>query len=87
ELREAVEEKVRAEHALERHESPRMRDALLDASLRVEAKTQTAIEACIYCGRPHAADEPHERRARMGDRDDKVIDVDFRPQSEREPET
>jgi uncharacterized protein with PIN domain len=85
-LRNAVEEKVGAKHALEREDTPETRDALLSATLKVEAKTQDAIEVCIHCGRAHAADEPHERRARVGDRIDNVVDVDFRQQSERDPE-
>jgi hypothetical protein len=79
ELREAVEQKVHAEQALTRKDTPDARVALLDASLRVEAKTQDAIEVCIHCGRPHTDDEPHERRARIVEHDDNVIDVDFRP--------
>ena len=55
ELRNAVEEKVGAKHALEREDTPEGREALLDATLKVEAKTQDAIEVCIHCGRAHAA--------------------------------
>lgn len=85
-LREAVEQKVHAEHALEVKDTPDARYALLDASLLVEAKTQDAIETCVYCGRAHADDEPHERRARIGEGDSNVIDVDFRPQGKKKPE-
>ncbi len=79
ELREALEQKVHAELALHREGSPQARDALLDATLRVEAKTQDAIETCHHCGRTHAAEESHERRRRVGERSDNVVDVDFRP--------
>jgi len=83
ELRHAVESKVHAEIALLHENTPDKRDALLDAALLVEAKTQDAIEVCVHCGRAHADDEPHERRARIIDTTDNVIDVDFRPQQER----
>jgi hypothetical protein len=52
ELREAVEAKAQAEHALEDDASPSARDALLAAQLDVEAKTQDAIEVCHECGDP-----------------------------------
>lgn len=68
-LREAVEVKVRAELALERRASADTRAALLDATLEVEAKTQTAIDVCHECGLPHAPDDPHAQG--------KVIKVDF----------
>jgi hypothetical protein len=82
ELREAVERKVHAEMTLHREGSLQARDALLDATLVVEAKTQDAIETCHECGRVHASDEPHERRGRVGERSDNVVDVDFRPTRE-----
>jgi hypothetical protein len=78
-LRQAVEQKVHAEIALLQENTPDKRDALLDAALSVESKTQDAIETCIHCGRPHIAEEPHERRGRVGDQNGNVIDVDFRP--------
>jgi hypothetical protein len=67
-LREAVEAKVRAEQRLAQLASPEARAELLDATLEVEARTQTAIEICHKCGREHASSEPH----------DNVIEVDFR---------
>jgi len=83
-LREAVERKMRAEMAVHREGSPQARDALLDATLEMESKTQDAIETCHQCGRAHAAEEPHERRGRVGERSDNVVDVDFRPNEERQ---
>jgi len=69
ELRNAVEEKTRAELAVERNPTPARRDALLKATLNLEERTQAAIEACHYCGRQHLPDEPHVA--------DNVIEVDF----------
>jgi hypothetical protein len=83
ELREAVEQKVHAEIALHREGSAQARDTLLDATVQVEAKTQDAIETCHHCGRAHVAEEPHERRGRVCERSDNVVDVDFRPNEER----
>ncbi len=80
ELRDAVADRVNAEHAAKEQGTPESRDVLLDATLKVEAKTQDAIEACHECGRVHASEEPHERHARVGQQHDgNVIDVDFRP--------
>jgi hypothetical protein len=70
-LRAAAEHKVRAEIAVEKSPTPERRDALLEATLRLEDRTQTAIEACHYCGRSHLADEPHTPAR------DNVIDVVF----------
>lgn len=70
-LREAAEAKVVAEYQLEVRPSEERREALLDAQLELEAKTQDAIEVCHECGLPHATDEPHSERG------GNVIDVDF----------
>ncbi len=83
ELREAVEQKVHAEVALDREGSSKARDALLEATLTLEAKTQDAIETCHDCGHKHAAQEPHGDRERLEIRTDNVIDVDFRSQAKR----
>ena len=80
ELRTAVEERTRLEIAVDREPTPSRRDALLKATLKVEDQTQTAIEACHYCGRAHLPDEPHASLR------DNVIDVDFRPRDQSEPE-
>jgi hypothetical protein len=58
-LREAVEAKVHAEHALEVVPSAATRQTLLDATLDVEAKTQAAIDVCHECGLSHAAEDEH----------------------------
>jgi len=93
ELREAVEEKVHAEYSAAREGSPEARDALLDATLKVDEKTQDAIEVCHTCDRPHAANEPHtasephtEPRtasSRIGAHADNVVAVDFTPESKQ----
>jgi hypothetical protein len=89
ELREAVEEKVHAEYSAAREGSPEARDALLDATLKVDEKTQDAIEVCHACDRPHATTEPHtttEPRtasSRIGTHVDNVIAVDFTPESKQ----
>jgi hypothetical protein len=72
ELREAVENKVHAEAALDARPAAETRGALLEAMLDVEAKTQRAIEVCHACGYAHAEDERH----------DNVINVDFRRQND-----
>ncbi len=74
-LREAVEAKVHAEHALALVPSPDTRARLLDATLDVEAKTQTAIDVCHACGGSHAPGEDHGPGPVPGG---KVIAVDFR---------
>lgn len=73
-LREAVEAKVHAEHALDLVTSPATRTALLDATLEVEAKTQAAIDVCHECGLAHAAQAEHGAAHYV----DNVIAVDFR---------
>ena len=67
-LRSAVEAKVRAEQRLAQAPSQDARLALLNATIDVEAKTQTAIEVCHECGRRHAPEATH---------DGHVIEVDF----------
>jgi hypothetical protein len=52
-LRTAVEAKVRAEQRLAQVASADTRAALLLATLELEDKTQTAIEACHHCERSH----------------------------------
>ncbi len=78
-LREAVEAKAHAERVLETDRSPAARDALLEALLAVEAKTQDAIEICEACGHRHGAAEEH--RSVTGEPGSNVIRVDFRPES------
>lgn len=58
-LREAAEAKVLAELHADAEPTPAARDALLDAQLDLEAKTQDAVEACHECGHSHATNEPH----------------------------
>jgi hypothetical protein len=90
ELQEAVEEKVHAEYSAAREGSPEARDALLDATLKVAAKTQDAIEVCHSCDKPHAASEPHTGNApktassRIGAHKDNVVAVDFRPDTSKQ---
>ena len=67
-LRTAVEAKVKAEQRLKNVPSADARIALLNATLEVESKTQTAIEACHECGRKH---QPEETPC------NNVIEVDF----------
>jgi len=71
ELREAVEAKTRLEVAVDNRPSPAAREALLDATLDVEARTQHAIEVCHECGHVHAADRLH------GEAEGNLIRVDF----------
>jgi hypothetical protein len=67
-LRTAVEAKVKAEQRLKNVPSADARIALLNATLDVESKTQTAIEVCHDCGRKH---EPEDTPC------NNVIEVDF----------
>ena len=87
ELRDAVEAKTRLEAVVDERPSADAREALLDATLEVEAKTQYAIEACHECGHAHAADRAHVR-AHIGPDPDNVIRVNFRPEAtqRREPD-
>lgn len=84
ELRESVERKVRAEQAVETFPTPGAREALLDAQLTVEAKTQEAIELCHQCGHEHDPARPCGGEARPAK--SSVVEVDFRspepPQAE-----
>lgn len=80
-LRAAVETKVRAEGALDLAPTSDAKDAYLEAIVRVEEKTQDAIDACSECGHPQPE---HDHRARGTQSGDNVIDVDFRPRDERE---
>ncbi len=58
-LRDAAAAKAVAEVRADADPTSATRDALLDAQLELEAKTQDAIEACHECGRPHGENEPH----------------------------
>ena len=84
ELRDAVEAKTRAEVALEATGSEKARDALLDAQLNVETKTQDAIDVCHDCGHSHPFDAGHMPRITTGGGEypDNVIAVDFRRDAE-----
>jgi hypothetical protein len=73
-LRDAVEARTRLEAVVDEHPTADAREALLDATLEVEAKTQHAIDVCHECGHVHAADRGHG----LGG-DPKVIRVNFRP--------
>lgn len=61
-LRDAAEQKAMAEMILREQPNEHHRDALLDAQLRLESKTQDAIEACHECGGSHTKEEPHVER-------------------------
>jgi anti-sigma regulatory factor (Ser/Thr protein kinase) len=58
-LRDAAEAKAIAEVKADANPTPAARDALLEARLELEAKTQDAVEACHECGQSHAVDAPH----------------------------
>jgi hypothetical protein len=75
-LRTAVEAKARLEAVVDHRPTPDAREALLDATLDVEAKTQHAIEVCHECGHVH----PHEREHVVGG--ENVIRVNFRPEDD-----
>jgi len=60
-LRDAAEQKAMAEMTLQHDPTAAHRDALLDAQLKLEAKTQDAIEVCHECGHKHPSDQPHFR--------------------------
>jgi hypothetical protein len=76
ELRDSAAAKAKLEMAVDAHPTAEIKDALLDATLDVEAKTQHAIEVCHECGHVHANGD-HTRGG------DNVIQVDF-GQQERE---
>lgn len=59
EVREAAEKKALAEKALSETPGAEQRDHLLDAQLKLEEKTLTAIELCHECGHNHAEGAPH----------------------------
>jgi hypothetical protein len=63
-LRQAAEEKARAEAELHYAPSEETRDALLDAQMTLEEKTLYAIEVCHECGHEHAPSQPHRRPPR-----------------------
>lgn len=79
ELREAADAKARADVEREAGDTPHSRDVLLDASLELEDKTQDAINLVLEDSTPL----PDDVRSRIGATHDNVVDVDFRPQSER----
>ncbi|GAC1592170.1 MAG: hypothetical protein NVS3B28_20690 [Candidatus Velthaea sp.] len=82
-LRDAVEQKVHAEYRLASADTAEARDALLDATLRVEEKTQDAIESSLRGMRPY--DLPSAQpKSRLSDVHGNVLGVDFRPQFERD---
>lgn len=83
ELRDAAETKAHAERDLEITGTEAARDALLEAQLNVEARTQEAIDVCHECGQNRADNHEHPLRTRIGERRDNVIAVDFRPAAER----
>jgi hypothetical protein len=58
-LREAAEAKAFAEVKAIANPTPDARDALLEARLELEVKTQDAVEACHECGHSHDMDSPH----------------------------
>jgi hypothetical protein len=59
ELREAAEEKARAEKEVDDAPSAEKKDRLLETRLRLEEKTVAAITLCHECGHEHAADADH----------------------------
>ncbi len=78
-VREAAEKKARAEVALDEAPTRAARDALLDAQLDLEAKTEDAIAACHECGHEHGPRLPHDHSDRIGKRQGNLVDVDFKP--------
>jgi hypothetical protein len=61
-LRQAAEQKARAERDLEEKPTAEARDALLDAQLELEKSTYNAIEVCHECGHEHAPGAAHVTR-------------------------
>jgi hypothetical protein len=60
EVREAAEEKARAERVLAEDPSDGdKRDRLLDAQMALEEKTVVAVEICHECGHAHERGEAH----------------------------
>lgn len=76
-LRDAAEQKAVAEMTLRDQPTAKHREALLDAQMVLEAKTQDAIEACHECGLPHAGDAGHAERG------ENVIDLYSREEEGR----
>ncbi|HEY1978055.1 MAG TPA: hypothetical protein VGG89_16005 [Candidatus Baltobacteraceae bacterium] len=58
-LREAAEQKARAERDVDEAPTPQARDALLEAQMELEKTTYRAIKVCHECGHEHGEDEPH----------------------------
>jgi hypothetical protein len=69
-LRDAVETKTRLEAAVDDLPTADAREALLDATLEVEARTQHAIEVCHECGHVHLADRMHANGTGNGANDE-----------------
>ena len=59
ELREAAEEKARAEKDVDDTPSAETKDRLLETQLNLEEKTAAAITVCHECGHEHAPDGDH----------------------------
>ena len=58
-LRAAAAKNAIAEKELDENPSASKRDALLDAQIELESKTQRAIEVCHECGHEHEPGAPH----------------------------
>lgn len=58
-LRDAAEQKARAERDLDETATPEARDALLDAQEELEKSTYQAINVCHECGHEHGEGRPH----------------------------
>ncbi len=80
-LRDAVEAKTRLELVVDDAPTADAREALLDATLDVEARTQHAIEVCHECGHVHARGREHAAGG------DNVIHVSFGPPADDEQAT
>lgn len=59
ELREAAEEKARAEKEHDEEPSPETKDRLLEKQLTLEEKTVVAISICHECGHSHPPEGEH----------------------------
>ena len=71
-LRDAAERHGKVEAALGSKPTRQQRDALLDARIELEERTQQALESCMHCGRIHADGDPDCAPPR-----DRIIPVDF----------
>jgi len=60
-LRDAAEQKARAERDVDEAPTPQARDALLNAQMELEKTTYHAIKVCHECGHEHGAGEAHVR--------------------------